>query len=443
MFDRAKQVDVTLPVDPKHLNLEQTINFIHQAVINQSDDEEILLMFQEAAAGNPECIHRVKNRLRDILTQHQVITENISTNEVVEKAYSTLWGLGKIQGLYYDDEIDEIRINPNGNVFISQRGKNLPTDIKMTQKEVKSLIERLIPYTDRGSSLNESTPKLELVRPDGMRVTALCSPIVNGYGLAIRKHGNIILSAESLKQMKTMDDTIWAILKILIKGRRNIIISGGVNTGKTTLLKLLIGEYAPYLSIRVLDLDNELHVSKIYPERDIWELEAHPEIDVDMNSLFVSILRLTPDVVVVGEFRGIGEAKEAIRACTRGHTGLATAHFSEPEEAIQGTAMMMLEEGMSLDIQNAQLRVAQAFQFIVQMIADTSRGIKKIVSITEVVVSGREIKYNTIAKWQPAGADFMGEGQWIVVNPMSEKCIKDMGVYNVTEEDLRGIFTER
>ena len=179
--------------------------------------------------------------------------------------------------------------------------------------------------------------------------------------------------------------------KILIKGRRNIIISGGVNSGKTTLLKLLIGEFSPNLSIRVLDLDNELHVSKLYPERDIWELEAHPEIDVDMNSLFISILRLTPDVIVVGEFRGIGEAREAIRACTRGHTGLATAHFSEPEEVVQGTAMMMLEEGMSLDLHNARLRVAQAFQFVVQMLSDTSRGIKKVVSITEILVENNEI----------------------------------------------------
>lgn len=442
MFNKAKQQVEVVPETPKTLSLEQASDYIHRSVINQSDDET-LFMFQEASAGDLERIAMVKQYVCDILNQHQIAVENMNTDQVAEEVYRTLWGFGKIQDLYYDNKVDEIRINPNGRVFISKRGKNLPTTIKLTREEIKNLIERLIPYTDRGSSLNESSPKLELVRPDGMRITALCSPIVNGYGLAIRKHGNIILSAKSLKELKTMDDTVWNLLQLLIKGRRNVLISGGVNTGKSTLLKLLIGEFASNLSIRVLDLDNELHASKIYPDRDIWELEAHPEIDVDMNSLFMSILRLTPDVIVVGEFRGIGEAREAIRACTRGHTGLATAHFSEPEEAIQGTAMMMLEEGMSLDIDNAQLRVAQAFQFVVQMISDTSRGIKKIVSVTEVVVSDdREIQYNTIAKWQPESNDFMGAGEWRLVNPLSEKCIKDMEIYNVTEKELQKIFAK-
>jgi pilus assembly protein CpaF len=442
MFNKVKPVEIIPQITEKRLSLNQAIDFIHEAAITQSNNEETLLMFQEAAAGNLECVAKIKQYIKDILEREKVIVKDMNTSEVVEKVYNILWGLGKIQDLYYDDEIDEIRINPSGRVFVSRRGKNLPTTIKLSHKEVKNLIERLIPYTDRGSTLNESSPKLELVRHDGMRITALCSPIVNGYGLAIRKHGNILLSAETLMQMKTMDDTIWEILKILIKGRRNIIISGGVNSGKTTLLKLLIGEFSPNLSIRVLDLDNELHVSKLYPERDIWELEAHPEIDVDMNSLFISILRLTPDVIVVGEFRGIGEAREAIRACTRGHTGLATAHFSEPEEVVQGTAMMMLEEGMSLDLHNARLRVAQAFQFVVQMLSDTSRGIKKVVSITEILVENNEIKYRTIAEWRPTGEDYLAEGEWVIVNPLSEKCIKGMKVYNVTEEDLRNIFAK-
>ncbi len=443
MFNKTKQPPEIIPETEKSLGLGQASELIQRSMVEQSDNEEILILFQEASAGNPECIAKVKQHICEILNKNKIIVDNLDTQKVAEEIYRTLWGFGKIQELYYDKEVDEVRVNPNGRVFVSKRGKNLPTTIKMTKEEIKNLIERLIPYTDRGSSLNESSPKLELVRPDGMRVTALCSPIVNGYGLAIRKHGNIILSAESLKELKTMDDTIWNLLRLLIKGRRNILISGGVNTGKSTLLKLLIGEFASNLSIRILDLDNELHASKVYPDRDIWELEAHPEIDVDMNSLFMSILRLTPDVIVVGEFRGIGEAREAIRACTRGHTGLATAHFSEPEEAIQGTAMMMLEEGMSLDIDNAQLRVAQAFQFIVQMISDTSRGIKKIVGITEVIVTDdREIQYKTIAKWQPADKDFMGTGEWVLVNPLSEKCIKSMEIYNVTEKELQEIFAK-
>ncbi len=442
MFNKTKPIEIAPEIE-KYMSIQQASDYIHRSVIEQSNDEKNLVLFQEASAGNPECIAQVKQIICGILNQHRIFVKDMNTAEVAEEIYCSQWGLGKIQKLYYDNEIDEIRVNPNGRVFISRRGKNVPTTIRMTKEEIKNLIERLIPYTDRGSSLNESSPKLELVRPDGMRVTALCSPIVNGYGLAIRKHGNIILSAESLKELKTMDDTIWNLLRLLIKGRRNVLISGGVNTGKSTLLKLLIGEFASNLSIRILDLDNELYASKIYPDRDIWELEAHPEIDVDMNSLFMSILRLTPDVIIVGEFRGVGEAREAIRACTRGHTGLATAHFSEPEEAIQGTALMMLEEGMSLDIDNAQLRVAQAFQFVVQMISDTSQGIKKIVGITEVIVTDdREIQYNTIAKWQATGKDFMNDGEWVLVNPISEKCIKNMEIYNVTKEELQTIFAK-
>ena len=139
MFNKVKPVEIIPQITEKRLSLNQAIDFIHEAAITQSNNEETLLMFQEAAAGNLECVAKIKQYIKDILEREKVIVKDMNTSEVVEKVYNILWGLGKIQDLYYDDEIDEIRINPSGRVFVSRRGKNLPTTIKLSHKEVKTL----------------------------------------------------------------------------------------------------------------------------------------------------------------------------------------------------------------------------------------------------------------------------------------------------------------
>ncbi|MEW6727571.1 MAG: ATPase, T2SS/T4P/T4SS family [Bacillota bacterium] len=428
------------PLQPKHVSLDEAVELVQNALA-QEEDEEQTQVFRAAAGGIPEAIAEAKRRLESIISREMIhVDDEMTSDAIAEEIFRRVWGLDKLQDLYDDPAVDEIRVLDSGRVYVSRRGKNTPVALQLNQHEIERLIKRMIMH-DVGVALNESSPRLEAVRLDGSRLTALCRPVARGFCFALRKHGTVEMTVPNLTRLGTLNERVWKALSLLVRGRRNILIIGPVNSGKTSLLRRLIGELPANLSIRILDLDNEIRASEAYPDRDILELEAHPEVGAPMKKLFESILRLSPDVIIVGEFRGVGEALEAIRACIRGHDGsMATAHFTSPAEAVRGTAMLMLEEGLNLSLDMAQAQVARAFNVVVQMFSDSTRGVKKIVSVTEIEESGGEITYRELIRWEPFTADYLGPGKWVFENVPGPAACEKMRRYGVTKEEIREVF---
>lgn len=415
----------------KHLTLPEAVACIQEALAS-TDDEQRAEIFSRATAGVEIAAAHAERIVRELVEEHLIRVEGMTASEIAKAAFVELWGLGKLQKLHQDPSVDEIRVNPDGKVFVSRRGRNEAVSEVLEQREVEQLVKRMVMH-DAGVSLNTGSPLLEAVRLDGSRLTAFCSPVAGGFGFALRKHGTVEMALENLTRLGTLDEKVWRILSALVRGRCNILVSGPVNSGKTSLLRKLIGELPSGLSIRILDVDNEIRASGIYPDRDILEMEHHPELKVTMRDLFRVILRLSPDVIIVGEFRGAGEALEAIRACVRGHDGsMATAHFSSPEEAVRGTAMLMLEEGLNLSLDQGMVRVAQAFNVVVQTFTDSERGVKKIVGITEIEEDNGAIGFRPLVKWDPFTRDYLGPGRWTVQNAPSGKLCAKMARYGVT-----------
>lgn len=401
-------------------------------------------LFEQAKSGVQGAKQKCLGIITTILSEEKITVSGFTPENAAEEIFCHHFGLRELDEYYRDNDIDEIRVSPNGKVFLVRRGKLVTTDLQYSEQDVENLIDRLKPVSDVGISLDEGNASMELVRPDGSRLTALCRPVTLARCFALRKHGNIPLELKTFIERETFDGQVGQILRLLVKGRRNILVCGGVNSGKTTLLKYLASELDPHLSVRVLDTDNELRLSELLPDRDIWELEAHPEIGSDMKTLFTKILRITPDVIIVPEFRGYGEVWTTIEACTRGHDGsMATAHFSSfssPAEAVRNTAMLAVKEDSHLPLEMVIERVAQAFQIIIQTFADTRKGIRKVTAITEVVVENGQISYNPLVVWEPYTEDFTGDGEWRIVNPPSMKCALNMRIYGVSLNDIREVF---
>lgn len=437
-FNKSEPV---VEITPSTLSLDNAGEKVVECLIDSSNPEWID-MFEQGKSGVQGAYEKCLEILETILTEQKITVQEYTYQEAAVEIFRYHYGLRELDDLYKDPEIDEIRVAPNGKAYVIRKGRLERTNIQYTDTEVANLINRLKPISDVGVSLDESHPTMELVRPDGSRLTALCRPVTEGYCFALRKPGH--LEAVDLIKLQTLDERVSQVLNLLVKGRRNILICGGVNSGKTTLLRLLAGELDSQLSVRVLDIDNELRLAQMYPDREIWELEAHLEVGADMNSLFSKILRLTPDVIIVPEFRGFGEVWTTIEACTRGHDGsMATAHFSSfasPEEAVRNTAMLAVQEGTQLPLELVIERVAQAFQIIIQTFNDARKGIKKITSITEVVVDNGQIIYSPLVEWEPYGDDYTGSGEWKMLNPPSVKCCTDMRVYGVTLPEIRETF---
>ena len=296
-----------------------------------------------------------------------------------------------------------------------------------SEEDIETIIKRMI-MDDIGVSLNKSNPTIESVLRDGSRLTATCYPVSKSWNFILRKHDSFEITLENYIETKTLDEFTWNMLSLLAKGGTKMLFSGNVGAGKTTLMKKVIGEVDKKLRIGVIGTDIEVNLQEYYPDRDIIELEEQLHLGVSMKELFNTMLRESIDVLVIEEFRGSGEAIEAVRACTRGiPNAFTTAHFNNPEEAIEGTALFMLEEGLNLELDLAKLRVARAFNIVVQLFGDAISGKKRLVSITEVGVDKEnKIFFNELLKWTPKTDNFLGEGEWIAVNQPSDTMLKNI-----------------
>jgi pilus assembly protein CpaF len=390
-------------------------------------------LLEMAQAGDKSATAKVKTIIAEILDCYSVNVEGYTKEEAVAEIFSYAWGLDILEDFYNDEEIDEIRVNSPDQVFIQRRGKNERTKVKFKDEEhVKKIASRLFVH-DRGVALTSSTPVVESVRLDGVRVTATYPPATTCCTFVLRKK-NFVPSAQNLIKSETLDNKLLDLLSFLVNGRANILISGGTGTGKTTLLRFLVNYMNENLRIVTLETDCELELRDVYPDRDIVEMEEHTEIGLTMKKQFRTTLRYSPDVIIVGEIRGMGEAVEAVKACTRGHNGsMATIHFGSPEEAIEGCGRMMLEEGLNLPLDVAQMWVASAFDIVIQMFADSRRGIKKITRVTEVRNENNKIKYRDIAVWEPSGSDYF-KGRWIYPNSISDELLKRMARFNPRQD---------
>lgn len=430
-------------IQPKNYDVNTASKFV-QKWLADANNSEWIEIYQEALSGRKDKQKEYVDIVLTLLNREMVTVDGMSQKEAAKEIVKLHCSLEEIEPFYADPAVDEVRVAPGGRVCLTKRGKHQRTDIYLSDDKITRLIERLTPYSDTGVSLDESNPNMGLVRPDGYRLTAFCNPITKTHCFALRKLGNIELSPENFIKMHTFDKKVWNILSLFARSRRNILVCGGVNSGKTTLIQMLVGELHPNLAIRVLDIDNELRISELYPDRDIWELEAHPEVKADLSSLFAQILRISPDVIIVPEFRGIGETWITIEACTRGHEGsMASAHFTSlasAEEVVRNIGMLAIQEGVRLPLDAVTQRVAQAFQIIVQTFSDTIQGVKKITAISEVVPGKDSISVNPLVKWYPYTENFVGPGEWKVLNLPTPKCCEDMRVFGIPLEEIKNVF---
>lgn len=412
------------------LKLNEAIIRVQEIFINTDEmtNEYKQKLQTYAMSGDRESRKILKEKIKEIIEDNKIVVKGYSTKELVNLIYSERYGLGILQKYYEDNEVDEIRVNRVDSIRIVKKG--IPYKIKerfKSEEEIEKIIKRMI-MDDIGVSLDKSNPRVESVLKDGSRLTAVCYPVSKSWSFVLRKHDSFEMTLENYIKVETLNKYVWDRLSMLAKGGAKMLFCGNVGAGKTTLMKKIIGEVDENLRIGVLGTDIELNLTEEYPDRDIIELEEQPHLGVNMKELFSTILRESIDVLVVEEFRGAGEAIEAVRACTRGMpNAFTTAHFNSPEEAIEGTALFMLEEGLNLDLNLAKIRVARAFNIVVQLFGDTITGKKKLISITEVGVDkNNNIFINDLIKWVPSEDDYFGKGEWIEVNQPSTELLTNI-----------------
>jgi len=280
-------------------------------------------------------------------------------------------GLGPLDSLLRDRGVTEVIANGPGRVYAERSGRLVRESVAFRDEEhLRQVIDRVV--SSVGRRVDESSPMVDARLPDGSRVNAVLPPIaLDGPLLTIRKFARAPFRVDDLVAAGSLAPAQADLLERCVRGRLNIVVSGGTGTGKTTLLNALAGFIDPAERIVTVEDAAELRL----PQPHVARLETRPPNvegrgEVTLRALVRNALRMRPDRIVVGEVRG-GEALDMLQAMNTGHDGsLTTVHASSPADAVRRIETMALMAGLDLPHLAVREQVASAVDVIVHLVRD-------------------------------------------------------------------------
>jgi pilus assembly protein CpaF len=275
--------------------------------------------------------------------------------------------LKPIEHLILDDSVSEVMVNGPDRVFIERDGylRQVP-GIRLSERSltvaVKNIARRL------GDDISESKPILDSRLPDGSRVAAVIPPCsLNGITLTIRKFSSRHFEMEDLIGTGTLDRALANRLEDYLLEQRNLLISGGTGTGKTTLLTAL-GKFIP-ADERILLIEDTAEIQ--LTQENLIRFEARREQNgvpaVSIRDLLKAALRHRPDRILLGEIRG-GEAFDLLQLLNTGHSGtISTIHASSAKQALSRFTSCVLESGVEIPYRAAKKNVGDSLNVVIQI----------------------------------------------------------------------------
>jgi pilus assembly protein CpaF len=345
---------------------------------------EKLNLSQLESIGRLELKNEIAQILNGLITSEGVPLSLQDRERLVVDVQHEVFGLGPLEPLLADKEVDDILVNNAREVYVERKGKLSKASIHFRDDaHLLQIIDRIVSKV--GRRVDESSPMVDARMPDGSRVNAIIPPLaLDGPVLSIRRFGADPLKADDLVAKGTLTPNVVTILEGAVRSRLNILISGGTGTGKTTMLNVLSGFIPGDERIITIEDSAELQLK----QEHVVRLETRPaNIEgagmVTQRELVKNTLRMRPDRIIVGEVRG-GEALDMLQAMNTGHDGsLSTIHANSPRDCLTRLETMVLMAGMDLPERAIREQVASAINIIIQL-ARMSDGTRKLVRLSEI-----------------------------------------------------------
>ena len=307
-------------------------------------------------------------------------------SSIGEQVFSSIRGLGILDGILSDDTITEVMINGPENIFIEQNGRLFKLDKQFeSQRRLEDIIQRIVGLA--GREVTQANPICDTRLPDGSRVNVVLPPIaLCGPTITIRKFSKTPMTIEKLIEYGSITKEIAEKLEMLVKAKYNIFISDGTGSGKTTFLNAL-SNYIPK-DERVITIEDsaELQITGIenLVSMETRNANSSGAGQITIRDLIKSSLRMRPERIVVGEVRG-GEALDMLQAMNTGHDGsLSTGHANSTQDMLSRLETMVLQGAAGLPLEAIRQQIASAVDIIIHLsrLRDKSR---KTMEICEVV----------------------------------------------------------
>jgi pilus assembly protein CpaF len=375
MFDSAAPIRLRQENDMQALKAR-----LHRHLIETIDEDRA-----DIDGWSPEELRTyLETQIARFITENKIAVNRSETQDLVASMIDELSGLGPIQPLVDDDEVNDILVNGRDRVFVERKGKLELTDIRFNDdRHVQRIIQRII--APLGRRIDESCPMVDARLHDGSRVNAVIPPVaLDGPALSIRKFRKEPLRAGDLLAYATIDDAMLKLLTAAVQARCNIIVSGGTGAGKTTLLNVL-SQHIPE-GERLVTIEDAAELSLGHPH--VVRLETRPPNlegtgEVAARDLVKNALRMRPSRIIVGEVRG-EEVIDMLQAMNTGHEGsMTTIHANSARDAITRVEMLVGMSGFKGSDATLRHNIASAVDLVIQVSRLTS-GKRKVVSVTEL-----------------------------------------------------------
>jgi pilus assembly protein CpaF len=305
--------------------------------------------------------------------------------ELVRQLTDDILGYGPLEQLLADDSVTEVMVNAADRVYIERSGKIERTPVRFVDDaHVMRIIDKIV--SQIGRRVDEASPMVDARLPDGSRVNAIIPPLsLTGPTLTIRKFARDPYTINDLISFGTLSARAAQFLGACVRGKLNLLISGGTGTGKTTTLNA-VSAFIPG-DERIVTIEDAAELQ--LQQEHVITLESRPANiegigEIKIRELVRNALRMRPDRIIVGEVRG-AETLDMLQAMNTGHEGsLTTIHANSPRDALSRLETLVMTAGVELPHRAIREQIASAFDVLVQ-IQRLVDGTRRISHISEVV----------------------------------------------------------
>jgi pilus assembly protein CpaF len=296
-------------------------------------------------------------------------------------------GLGPLEDLLGDPEVEEVMVNGPAEVYVERGGRIEPAGVRFgNEEELRNAIERIL--APLGRRIDELSPMVDARLADGSRVNVVIPPLaIDGPAVSIRRFSARRPGPSELVELGTLTEEQRAVLREVVAARRSVLVSGGTGSGKTTLLNALSSFIATGERVVTIEDAAELRLQQPHVVR----LESRPASvegrgEVTVRDLLRNALRMRPDRIVIGEVRG-AEALDLLTALNTGHDGaLSTVHANSPSDALARLETLALMAGLGLPHSAIAEQVQRGIDLVVHL-ERRPDGARRVSEIAEVIRS--------------------------------------------------------
>ena len=352
---------------------------IHHACIATLGAE----LFKRESTGD------LNERVTRAVTEQLVLDRTPLTREerrqIIREITDDILGYGPLEPFLRDDSVTEVMVNAHDRIYIERLGKIERTPASFADNaHLLRIIDKIVSQV--GRRVDEASPMVDARLPDGSRVNAIIPPLaLKGPTLTIRKFSRDPYTMNDLISFGTITPKAGQFLAACVKGKLNVLISGGTGTGKTTTLNAMSAFVPGDERIVTIEDAAELQLQ----QEHVITLESRPpniegQGEIRIRELVRNALRMRPDRIIVGEVRG-AETLDMLQAMNTGHEGsLTTIHANSPRDALSRLETLVLTAGVELPLRAIREQVSSAFDLLVQIVRLVD-GSRRISHITEVL----------------------------------------------------------